>query len=227
MSLMDHWPNQSDWSDHLQKWFDSEAARSLSNFVDQQRQDETVFPPADSVFNAFRLTSWSNTKVVILGQDPYHGPGQAHGLSFSVGKSAERFPPSLRNIFKELASDLGCPIPQTSNLEPWARQGVLLLNTVLTVRSGEAHAHKNRGWESFTDAVIESLNSHSAKIVFLLWGKSAEKKAFLIADRHIQLVAPHPSPLSAHRGFFGSRPFSNANEMLARQGLDTIDWLLE
>ena len=227
MSLMEHWPDQSDWNDHLQSWFDSETARELSDFVDQQRQDETVFPPTDSVFNAFRLTSWSNTKVVILGQDPYHGPGQAHGLSFSVGESAERFPPSLRNIFKELASDLGCPIPQTSNLEPWARQGVLLLNTVLTVRSGEAHAHKNRGWESFTDAVIESFNSHAAKIVFVLWGKSAQKKATLIDGRHIQLVAPHPSPLSAHRGFFGSRPFSKINEMLAGQGREPIDWMLE
>ena len=227
MSLMEHWPDQSDWNDHLQTWFDSQTARELSKFVDQQRQDETVFPPADSVFNAFRLTSWSNTKVVILGQDPYHGPGQAHGLSFSVGESAERFPPSLRNIFKELASDLDCPIPQTSNLEPWARQGVLLLNTVLTVRSGEAHAHKNRGWESFTDAVIESFSSHAANIVFVLWGKSAQKKAGLIGSRHIQLVAPHPSPLSAHRGFFGSRPFSSANEMLASQGREPIDWMLE
>ena len=227
MSLMDHWPQQSDWNDHLQTWFDSDVAKKLINFVDQQREAETVFPPADSVFNAFRFTSWSETKVVILGQDPYHGAGQAHGLSFSVGQSAERFPPSLRNIFKELASDLGCPVPTTCNLEPWARQGVLLLNTVLTVRSGEAHAHKNQGWESFTDAVIESLNSHAANVVFVLWGKSAEKKAALIDDRHIKLVAPHPSPLSAHRGFFGSRPFSTINEMLEGQGLEPIDWLLE
>ncbi len=227
MSLLEHWPDQSDWNDHLQKWLDSQMAKELSEFVDQQRQDETVFPPANSVFNAFRLTSWSNTKVVILGQDPYHGPGQAHGLSFSVGEAAERFPPSLRNIYKELASDLGCPIPSTGNLEPWARQGVLLLNTVLTVRSGEAHAHKDRGWESFTDAVIKSFHCHAAKIVFVLWGKSAQKKAVLIDDRHIQLVAPHPSPLSAHRGFFGSRPFSMTNRALESQGITPIDWLLE
>ncbi len=227
MSLLDHWPDRSDWNDHLKTWFDSNAARELIKFVDQQRQDETVFPPADSVFSAFRLTSWSDTKVVILGQDPYHGLGQAHGLSFSVGQAAERFPPSLRNIFKELADDLECPIPTTCNLEPWARQGVLLLNTVLTVRNGEPHAHKNRGWESFTDAVIESLNSHPANIVFVLWGKSAEKKATLIDDRHLRLVAPHPSPLSAHRGFFGSRPFSKTNEILESQGRGRIDWLLE
>jgi uracil-DNA glycosylase len=164
---------------------------------------------------------------VILGQDPYHGPGQAHGLSFSVGESAERFPPSLRNIFKELANDLDYPIPDSSNLEPWARQGVLLLNTVLTVRSGEAHSHKNRGWESFTDAVIESLNSHAAKIVFVLWGKFAQKKSALIDDRHIQLFSPHPSPLSAHRGFFGSRPFSKINEILESQQRGPIDWRLK
>ncbi len=227
MSLMDHWPDRSDWNDHLQAWFESEKARELSDFVDQQRKGETVFPSADSVFNVFGLTSWTDTKVVVLGQDPYHGPGQAHGLSFSVGQTAERFPPSLRNIFKELASDLECPIPTTGNLEPWARQGVLLLNTVLTVRSGEAHSHKNRGWESFTDAVIESFNSHPGKIVFVLWGKSAQKKADLIDDRHIQLIAPHPSPLSAHRGFFGSRPFSTINQALEGQGVSPIDWLLE
>ncbi len=227
MSLLDHWPDQSDWHEHLKSWFESGTAVELIAFVDQQREAATVFPLADDVFNAFRFTTWAGTKVVILGQDPYHGPGQAHGLSFSVGQNARRFPPSLRNIFKELADDMACPVPTTCNLEPWARQGVLLLNTVLTVRRGEAHSHKNRGWESFTDAVIKSFAAHPAPVVFVLWGKSAERKAPLIDDRHPLLVAPHPSPLSAHRGFFGSQPFSKINRLLETHGRGAISWSLD
>ena len=226
MSMMDHWPTNSDWNDRLVDHLRTDSFGSLVTFVDDQRKTETVFPEADLVFNAFECTSWRQTKVVILGQDPYHGPGQAHGLSFSVRDSTQRLPPSLKNIFKELASDLDCPAPTSGNLEPWARQGVLLLNTVLTVRSGDANSHQKKGWEKFTDAVIESLNDHPDPIVYLLWGKSAEKKSALIDQRHTRLIAPHPSPLSAHRGFFGSRPFSSVNAALADAGRAPIDWTL-
>ena len=169
-------------------------------------------------------TSLADTRVVILGQDPYHGPGQAHGLSFSV-KEGVSTPPSLQNMFKELQDDLGCFIPNNGHLLTWAQQGVLLLNTVLTVRAHEANSHKNRGWESFTDKVIETINRKNEPVVFLLWGSHAQKKAELITNRqHTLIRSPHPSPLSAHRGFFGSKPFSRANEFLRNMGLQEMDW---
>ena len=177
------------------------------------------------MFNAFRLTGYNDVKAVILGQDPYHGLGQAHGLSFSVREEC-RLPPSLKNIYKELQSDLSVDQPTQGNLESWARQGVLLLNTVLTVREGEANSHRKRGWENFTDCVIKTLSQRKQPVVFLLWGKPAQSKASLIADRHIILTAPHPSPLSAYRGFFGSRPFSKTNAALAKIGQSPIDWTL-
>lgn len=227
MSLIDDWPAETDWNRHLSGAIHCESFQQLAAFVDAERDAATVFPEAGHVFHAFKCTSWKQTKVVILGQDPYHGVGQAHGLSFSVRDSTDRLPPSLKNIFKELATDVGCAIPTSGNLEPWARQGVLLLNAVLTVRTGEANSHRQQGWELFSDAVIESLNDHPQRVVFLLWGKSAEKKSALINARHRILTAPHPSPLSAYRGFFGSRPFSTINQLLADAGRTPIDWTLE
>ncbi|WKE64716.1 uracil-DNA glycosylase [Gallaecimonas kandeliae] len=186
---------------------------------------QVIYPPKDEVFNAFRFTEFGDVKVVILGQDPYHGPDQAHGLCFSV-KGEVPPPPSLQNMFKELASDIsGFQHPGHGNLEAWARQGVLLLNTVLTVAQGQAHSHAGWGWETFTDQVIASLNEHRQGLVFLLWGSHAQKKGAIIdRQRHHVLTAPHPSPLSAHRGFLGCRHFSQANAILMRQGLEPIDW---
>ena len=199
---------------------------SLQEFVGEQRESQTVYPPADQVFRAFELTSLADTRVVILGQDPYHGPDQAHGLCFSVPETVSKLPPSLKNIYKELAADLDCDIPQHGNLESWARQGVLLLNTVLTVRKSEANSHRKKGWETFTDAVIESVGNRDTPCVFILWGKPAEKKLPLIGAQHSTIISPHPSPLSAHRGFFGSRPFSKTNDALRQFGTETIDWAI-
>ncbi|MED5524709.1 MAG: uracil-DNA glycosylase [Pseudomonadota bacterium] len=186
---------------------------------------QVIYPPKDEVFNAFRYTEFDKVRVVILGQDPYHGPGQAHGLCFSV-KDGMAPPPSLKNMFKELAGDIpGYRIPEHGNLECWAQQGVLLLNTVLTVQDGNAHSHAGWGWETFTDAVIAALNEQRQGLVFLLWGSHAQKKGAMIdRQRHHVLSAPHPSPLSAHRGFLGCRHFSQANAILMRQGLEPIDW---
>ncbi|GAE05896.1 uracil-DNA glycosylase, family 1 [Paenibacillus sp. JCM 10914] len=196
----------------------------MRKFLIDEYQERTIYPDQYDIFNALHYTSLANTKVVILGQDPYHGPGQAHGLSFSV-KEGVRTPPSLQNMFKELKDDLGCYIPNNGHLLTWAQQGVLLLNTVLTVRAHEANSHKNRGWERFTDQVIETINRKDEPVVFLLWGSHAQKKAELIMNpRHRLIRSPHPSPLSAHRGFFGSRPFSRANEFLRDMGLPEIDW---
>ena len=219
-----YWPIQTDWTDRLREIFQERYLHELNQFVLEQRSKHTVYPAAPDVFRAFRLTSFAETKVVILGQDPYHGPGQAHGLSFSV-KDETKFPPSLRNIFRELADDLGTDQPKSGNLTSWAEQGVLLLNTVLTVREGNANSHRKMGWELFTDEVIRLLgHSRNDRVVFLLWGKPAEKKTRLISDCHPILTSPHPSPLSAHRGFFGSRPFSRANEALIRAGRSPICW---
>lgn len=223
-SLKSFWPSSSDWTEPLESHFDSPSFQELASFLAVEHATETIFPAPENIFRAFELTSFSNTKVVILGQDPYHGPGQAHGLSFSV-EADQKLPPSLRNIFKELASDLDCPPPAGGDLTAWADQGVLLLNTVLTVRSGAANSHKKRGWEEFTDAVIQTLNDHAQPIVFILWGKPAQKKAAAISDRHHKIVAPHPSPLSAYRGFFGSRPFSTANAALENLGRAPIKWV--
>lgn len=199
---------------------------ALQTFVRAERAAGPVYPAADAELLAFALTSLADTKVVILGQDPYHGAGQAHGLSFSVPRDVS-LPPSLVNIFKELASDLGVARPAHGNLAAWAAHGVLLLNTVLTVRANEAHSHRGHGWERFTDAAIRVLSAQPTPVVFLLWGSPAQRKTALIdTARHIVLPSPHPSPLSAHRGFFGSRPFSRANAALVAAGRTPIDWSL-
>lgn len=198
----------------------------LMKFVADERASVEVFPPADEVFAALHLTALADVKVVILGQDPYHGPGQAHGLCFSV-RPGVRVPPSLQNIHKELHDDLGVDIPAHGNLEAWARQGVLLLNTTLTVRAHDAASHQRQGWETFTDRVIEVVNTKEDRVVFILWGAAARRKRSMIdLDRHVVIESPHPSPLSAHRGFFGTRPFSRANEALAAAGRRPIDWSL-
>lgn len=201
--------------------------QQLQQFLDEERQKYTVFPPEREVFNALELTPYAQAKVLLLGQDPYHDHNQAHGLAFSV-RPGTPLPPSLLNIFKELSSDLGLPRPRQGSLIPWAQQGVLLLNAVLTVRAHQANSHKNKGWEKFTDAVIQALSEREEPLVFLLWGGYAQKKKALIdPERHTVLEAAHPSPLSAHRGFFGSRPFSKTNQALLRWGEKEIDWRLE
>lgn len=220
----DGWPIDSDWTPLLDEQFQSSSFQQLCAFLNSERSTQTVFPDSTDVFNAFRLTSFANTNVVILGQDPYHGPGQAHGLSFSIAQDL-RLPPSLKNIYREMAADLQVEAPVQGNLTDWAEQGVFLLNTVLTVRQGQPNSHRKRGWEAFTDAVIEHLNNRPSGVVFILWGKPAEKKTKLITGaQHVVITAPHPSPLSAHRGFFGSRPFSQANAALASLGRREIDW---
>ncbi|MDD4978360.1 MAG: uracil-DNA glycosylase [Gallionella sp.] len=198
--------------------------QDLQRFVAEQRAQVTVFPPADEVFAALHLTPIEQVKVLILGQDPYHDDGQAHGLCFSV-RLGVAIPPSLLNIFKELRSDLGCTMPNNGYLTPWAKQGVLLLNTALTVQAHQANSHQGKGWETFTDAVIAAVNAKSDPVVFVLWGANARKKLALIdTSRHIVIESPHPSPLSAHRGFFGSRPFSRINAALLAAGKAEIDW---
>ncbi len=217
---------QNDWAPLLEDQFQAPYYHRLRSFLKQEYATRTVYPDMHDIFNALHYTSYADTKVVILGQDPYHGPGQAHGLSFSV-KSGIPAPPSLQNIFKELHSDLGCSIPDNGCLVPWAEQGVLLLNTVLTVRQGEAHSHKGQGWETFTDRVISLLNEREKPVVFVLWGSPAQQKMQLITERrHFIVRSVHPSPLSAHRGFFGSRPFSQVNEFLRSIGSTEIDWQL-
>ncbi|EJH2590783.1 uracil-DNA glycosylase [Vibrio parahaemolyticus] len=198
------------------------------NFVEAERAaGKAIYPPAKDVFNAFRFTEFNDVKVVILGQDPYHGPNQAHGLCFSVLPGIKT-PPSLVNMYKELAQDIeGFQIPQHGFLQSWAEQGVLLLNTVLTVEQGKAHSHSKTGWETFTDRVIEAINQHQHGVVFLLWGSHAQKKGrFIDRSKHYVLAAPHPSPLSAHRGFLGCKHFSQANQLLASQGKEPINWHL-
>ena len=217
----------TDWNPVLRSEFSEPYWRDLQAFVARERLQGPVYPPEAEVFTAFHLTSLARTKVVILGQDPYHGPGQAHGLSFSV-RPGVAIPPSLRNIFQELHSDIGCPIPRHGSLEKWAASGVLLLNTTLTVRAGEAASHQGHGWETFTDKVIEVVSGTSSGVVFVLWGASSRRKKNLIdTTRHVVIESAHPSPLSAHSGFFGSRPFSRTNEALATLGLDPVDWCLD
>ena len=195
-------------------------------FVNKERSEHVVYPPHDEVFAALHLTSFTDTRVVILGQDPYHGPKQAHGLCFSV-RHGVPIPPSLRNIHQELHDDIGIHIPEHGSLEKWAANGVLLLNTTLTVRAHAAASHQGHGWERFTDRIIEVVNEKSSTIVFILWGAAARKKKSMIdTDRHTVIESAHPSPLSARNGFFGSRPFSKANEALARNGLPSVDWSL-
>lgn len=197
----------------------------LTNFVNEERSRFTVFPPEPDVYTALKLTPRENVRVVILGQDPYHGPRQAHGLCFSVQRGVT-VPPSLRNIFQELRDDLGITPPQHGNLEHWAKQGVLLLNATLTVRAGEAGSHQKRGWETFTDRIIELLGAEARPLVFVLWGAYARSKKRLIDSRHTVIESAHPSPLSAHNGFFGSKPFSRINEALNSFGTESIDWSL-
>ena len=216
------------WSDVLGAEKKAPYFQHIISFVEQQRQaGKVIYPPDTDVFNAFKLTEFKDVRVVILGQDPYHGPNQAHGLCFSV-QHGEKLPPSLVNIFKELAQDIdGFVVPQHGNLDSWAEQGVLLLNTVLTVEQAKAHSHAKIGWETFTDNVIQYINQHLQGVVFLLWGNHAHNKAKLIdAGKHHILKAPHPSPLSAYRGFFGCKHFSSVNKLLQQQSKPTVDWRL-
>ena len=214
----------NDWLTPLSAEFQKPYYKELYTFVRQEYQTRVIYPPADDLFQAFHLTPLSKVKAVILGQDPYHEPGQAHGLCFSVKPGVEA-PPSLVNIYKELSDDLGCKIPNNGYLVKWAEQGVLLLNAILTVRAHAAFSHKGRGWETFTDAAICALNEVDRPIVFLLWGRPAqEKKALLNNPKHLILTAPHPSPLSAYRGFFGCKHFSKANAFLSEHGIEPIDW---
>ena len=217
---------EASWKDALAEQFAAPYFAQLKQFLVAEKQQFVVFPPGPQIFNAFNLTPFDKVKVVIIGQDPYHEPGQAHGLCFSV-QPGTKFPPSLMNIFQELQSDLGIPMPQNGNLERWAQQGVLLLNATLTVRAHQAGSHQRRGWELFTDAAISKLSQKRSGIVFLLWGSYAQAKIQLIdTSKHFILTAPHPSPLSAYRGFFGCKHFSKTNELLVQSGQTPIDWSL-
>lgn len=220
-------PISNDWLTPLKPEFSKPYYKKLYQTVNEEYRTHLIFPPADDIFNAFAFTPLSEVKAVILGQDPYHGDGQAHGLCFSVRPDVE-IPPSLVNIYKELQDDCGCYIPNNGYLTKWAKQGVLLLNTVLTVRAHQANSHRGIGWEEFTDAAIRILNEQDRPIVFILWGRPAQmKKAMLNNPKHLVLEAPHPSPLSAYRGFFGSRPFSRTNKFLQQHGIEPIDWQIE
>tara|TARA_Y100000768_G_scaffold370011_1_gene335453 strand:- start:21024 stop:21689 length:666 start_codon:yes stop_codon:yes gene_type:complete len=216
----------TDWNPLLRQQFSQEYWAELQGFVQAERRISAVYPPAEEVYAALHLTAYADVKVLILGQDPYHGERQAHGLCFSVQRGVA-IPPSLRNVYKELHSDLGLVPPNHGNLETWAKRGVLLLNAVLTVRSGNAGSHRNRGWETFTDEIIRLVNQKNERVVFILWGAFAQKKKPLIdLNTHYVIEAPHPSPLSAHRGFLGSRPFSRANQALTDAGRSEVDWAL-
>jgi uracil-DNA glycosylase len=216
----------ADWKKVLKDVLASPEFAELEAFVAEQRHEHMVYPSEEDLFSAFRLTPYEKVKVLLLGQDPYHGPGQAHGLAFSVQPGVKP-PPSLVNVFKELQSDVGVPKPKDGSLIPWAEQGVLLLNAVLTVRQSEPNSHAGHGWERFTDAVIQKVSDKPEPVVFLLWGSYAQKKKALIdTSRHVILEGVHPSPLSAKKGFFGSRPFSRANAALEKAGREPVDWTL-
>ena len=222
--LPPNWPSNSDWTAPLTDAFATDWFAKLQKFVTKERSIATVYPPENDVFHAFKLTALHSVKAVILGQDPYHGAGQAHGLSFSV-KDGTKFPPSLKNILRELETDCNCKMPESGNLEWWAKQGVLLLNTVLTVREAEANSHKGHGWEKFTDHVIDALARQNFPIVFILWGRqAAAKKEKIHQTNHLVLESAHPSPFSARNGFFESRPFSKANTFLKSHGVKPINW---
>jgi len=215
---------EQSWKERLVTEFEKDYFKDLANFVREEYRNNTIYPPGNLIFNAFDLCPFDDVKVVILGQDPYHGPGQAHGLCFSVNEGV-KFPPSLRNIFKEIENDLGIRAPQSGNLERWAQQGVLLLNATLTVRASSAASHQRMGWEQFTDAVIHRIAEEKEHVVFLLWGAYAQKKgAFIDTKRHLVLKSAHPSPLSASKGFFGNHHFSKTNDYLMEHGKKPIQW---
>lgn len=218
----------NDWLPCIKQEFAKPYYKELYTFVKHEYDTRVIYPPAEDIFNAFHFTPLSKVKVMILGQDPYHNENQAHGLSFSVLPTQKDIPPSLVNIYQELHDDLGCYIPNNGYLKKWADQGVLLLNTVLTVRAHQANSHQGKGWEQFTDAVIEAVNAQDRPIVYLLWGRPAQSKIPMLTNsKHLILKAPHPSPLSAYRGFFGCRHFSQANAFLEKNGIAPIDWQIE
>lgn len=212
------------WKERLQKEFEQPYFQQLIDFVKSEYSTQQVYPPGKEIFHAFDACDFENLKVVIIGQDPYHGPGQANGLCFSV-RDGVRMPPSLQNIFKEIRDDLGKPFPPNGDLERWAKQGVLLLNATLTVRASSPGSHQNKGWETFTDAVIRKISDEKENIVFILWGAYAQKKGEVIdRTKHYVITSAHPSPFSADRGFFGSKPFSKTNQFLQSKGISEIDW---
>ncbi|ALC82797.1 MULTISPECIES: uracil-DNA glycosylase [Bacillus] len=215
------------WWNQLKEEFAAPYYLELRELLKKEYNNQTIYPNKDHIFNALHYTTYEDVKVVILGQDPYHGPNQAHGLSFSVQKGV-RQPPSLKNIFLELKEDIGCSLPNHGSLESWAKQGVLLLNTVLTVRKGQANSHKGIGWETLTDRIIDVLNMREKPVVFILWGRHAQmKKERIDTSRHFIIESPHPSPFSAHKGFFGSKPFSQANHYLEKINEKPVDWCIE
>lgn len=217
----------TDWLNILKDEFEKDYYLKLRKFLIDEYKNQTIYPPMNEIFSALNYTSYEDTKVLILGQDPYHGEGQAHGLSFSV-KPGVKIPPSLRNIYKELNSDLDCNIPNHGYLENWAKQGVLMINTALTVRAGLPNSHKGKGWEILTDAIIKKLNEREKPVIFVLWGNNAISKEKLITNpQHLIIKSVHPSPLSASRGFFGSKPFSKINEFLKKTNQEPINWQIE
>ncbi|MBU5472448.1 MAG: uracil-DNA glycosylase [Clostridiales bacterium] len=218
---------ENDWLQAVGGEFKKPYYAQLYKFIKEEYNTKVIYPPADDIFNALHLTPLSKVKVLILGQDPYHNEGQAHGLCFSVKPEVD-IPPSLENIYKELKDDLGCKIPNNGYLVKWAEQGVLMLNTVLTVRAHQANSHQGRGWEQFTDAIINAVNAQDRPIVYMLWGRPAQSKIPMLTNpKHLILKAPHPSPLSAYRGFFGCKHFSQANAFLEKNGIEPIDWQIE
>ena len=218
----------NDWLPFVEEEFKKPYYKELYQFVKQEYSRTVVYPPADDIFNAFHFTSLSKVKILLLGQDPYHNERQAHGLSFSVLPEQKDIPPSLQNIYKELHEDCGCYIPNNGYLKKWADQGVLLLNTVLTVCAHQANSHQSKGWEQFTDAIIQAVNAQDRPIVYLLWGKPAQSKIKMLTNpKHLILTSPHPSPLSAYRGFFGCKHFSQSNDFLQKNGIEPIDWQID
>ena len=216
------------WDGLLGDEFEKDYYKNLQEFLKGEYTNYVIHPDKNDIFNALKWTSYEDVRVVILGQDPYHNEHQAHGLSFSVLPDQKEIPPSLQNIYKELQDDLGCKIPNNGYLKKWADQGVLLLNTVLTVRAHQANSHQGRGWEQFTDAIIQAVNAQDRPIVYMLWGRPAQSKIPMLTNpKHLILKAPHPSPLSAYRGFFGCRHFSQANQFLKEHGIEPIDWQIE
>lgn len=216
---------ENSWKDQLQEEFEKDYFKSLVNFVKEEYTTQTIYPEGKDIFKAFEKCAFEDVKVVLLGQDPYHGPGQANGLCFSVSEDMKKIPPSLKNIFKELNADLGNEIPTSGNLERWAEQGILMLNATLTVRASQAGSHQKKGWETFTDTVIRQVNDKAENVVFILWGSYAQKKGdFIDATKHHVIKSAHPSPLSARFGFFESKPFSKTNTYLESIGKEPINW---